>query len=329
MGIHTGIVGVGSYLPKKILTNFDLEKIVDTNDEWIRTRTGIEERHVAADDEATSDLSYEAAKQALEMSGVKPEELDMIIISTVGPDYAFPATAALVAHRLGATNAVGFDLEAACAGFVTGLAVADGMIRSGIIKKALVVGVELLTRISDFTDRNTCVLFGDGAGAAVLAPVDEGEGLLSHFMKSNGAGGEFLIQPGGGTRNPASIETIEKRMHYVQMDGQEVYKNAVRGMVEAAKAALDKAGYTSEDVDLLVPHQANIRIMEAVRKRLKIPTEKTVINIAKMANTSSATIPICLTDAVKEGRLKKGDLVLTTTFGAGFTWAANLIRWSF
>ncbi|MCD4733795.1 ketoacyl-ACP synthase III [bacterium] len=329
MGTHSGIVGVGSYLPEKILTNFDLEKIVDTSDEWIRTRTGIEERHIAADDEATSDLSYNAAKEALEMSGIKPEELDMIIVGTVGPDYAFPATAALVAHRLGAKNAVGFDLEAACAAFVTGLTVGDGMIRSGLMKNVLVIGVELLTRISDFTDRNTCVLFGDGAGAAVLAPVAEGEGLLAHFLKSNGAGGEFLIQPGGGTRNPATRETVEKRMHYVHMDGQEVYKNAVRGMVEAAKSVIEQAGYTSNDVDLLVPHQANIRIMEAVRKRLKIPAEKTVINIAKMANTSSATIPICLADAVKEGRLKKGDLVLTTTFGAGFTWGANLIRWSF
>lgn len=321
-----GITGTGSYLPEKILNNFDLEKIVDTSDEWIKTRTGMWERHVIADDQATSDLAYNASTAALEMAGIDPLTLDTIIVATVTSDYIFPATACLLQDRLGAKNAGGFDLSAGCAGFASALSVADAYIRSGMMENILVVGVDTLTRITDWTDRD-CVLFGDGAGAVVVTPVPEGEGILANFIKVDGSGGGHLIQPGGGSRHPASHETVEKRMHCIRMSGQDVFKGAVRGMVEGALAVLEKAGYCADDVDLLVPHQANIRIIEAVRKRLKIPPERAFVNIERQANTSAATIPICLEEAHRTGRLKKGDLVCTTAFGAGFAWAANLLRW--
>jgi 3-oxoacyl-[acyl-carrier-protein] synthase-3 len=239
----------------------------------------------------------------------------------------FPSTACLVQDRLGAKNAGGFDLSAGCAGFASALSVADAYIRTGILENILVVGVEILTRITDWTDRDTCVLFGDGAGAAVVSPITEGEGILAHFLKADGSGGVHLLQPAGGSRNPATHETVEERMHYIHMSGQDVFKGAVRAMVEAAREVIEKAGYTPEDVDLLVPHQANIRIIEAVRKRLNIPPERAFVNIQRQANTSAATVPVCLEQAYREGRLQKGDLVCTTTFGAGFTWAANLLRW--
>ncbi|MCK4594512.1 ketoacyl-ACP synthase III [bacterium] len=321
-----GIVGVGAYLPEKVLNNLDLEKIVDTSDEWIRTRTGMWERHVIADDQAASDLAYNASKPALEMAGLDTLDLDAIIVATVTSDYLFPATACLLQDRLGAKNAGGFDLSAGCAGFASALSVADAYIRSGMMENLLVLGVDVLTRITDWTDRD-CVLFGDGAGAVVLTPVPEGEGILASFLKVDGGGGVHLIQPGGGSRHPASHETVEKRMHYIHMSGQDVFKGAVRGMVEAALAVLEKAGYTPDDVNLLVPHQANIRIIEAVRKRLKIPPERAFVNIERQANTSAATIPVGFEEAHRTGRLKKGDLVCTTAFGAGFAWAANLLRW--
>ncbi len=318
---------MGAYLPEKILNNFDLEKIVDTSDEWIKTRTGMWERHIIADDEASSDMAYNASKDALEMAGMDPSALDVIIVATVTPDYRFPVTACLLQDRLGAKNTGGFDLSVGCTGFSSALSVADACIRSGIMENVLVVGVETLTRITDWTDRDTCVLFGDGAGAVVVKSVPEGEGILANFIKADGGGGMYLHQPGGGSRHPASHETVEKRMHYVHMSGQDVFKYAVRGMVEGALVVLEKADYAPEDVDLLVPHQANIRIIEAVRKRLKIPSERAFVNIERQANTSSATIPVCLEEAHRTGRLKRGDLVCITTFGAGFAWAANLLRW--
>jgi 3-oxoacyl-[acyl-carrier-protein] synthase-3 len=322
-----GIVGVGSYLPEKVLNNLDLEKMVDTSDEWIKTRTGMWERHIIGDDEASSDMSFNAAQAALEMSGLDPLALDAVIVATVTPDYAFPATACLVQDRLGARNAGGFDLSAGCAGFASALSVADAYIRTGILTNVMVVGVETLTRITDWTDRDTCVLFGDGAGAVVVSPVAEGEGILAHFLKADGGSGMQLYQPAGGSRNPATHETVDKRMHYIHMSGQDVFKGAVRAMVEGAQAVIQKAGCTEEDVDLLVPHQANLRIIEAVRKRLDIPPERAFVNIGRQANTSAATLPICFEEAYRTGRLKKGDLVCTTTFGAGFAWAANLLRW--
>lgn len=323
---NAGITGIGSYLPEKVLTNQDLEEIVETSDEWIKTRTGMSERHIAADDQAASDLSLIAARRALESAGLEAEALDAIVLATVCPDYLFPSTACVLQDKLGAVNAGGFDLSAGCAGFASSLAVADGLIKSGQCKNVLVVGVEVLSRVTNWEDRGTCVLFGDGAGAAVVSAVEE-EGVLANYLRADGSGGRFLIQPAGGSANPATHETVERKMHYIHMSGGDVFKAAVRAMVEASLNVLDQAGYKPEDIDLLVPHQANIRIIEGVRKRLKVPKERAFVNIERQANTSAATIPICLDEAYRKGRLKRGDLVCTTTFGAGFTWAGNLLRW--
>jgi 3-oxoacyl-[acyl-carrier-protein] synthase-3 len=323
---NAGITGIGSYLPEKVLTNQDLEEIVETSDEWIKTRTGMSERHIAADDQAASDLSLIAARRALESAGLEAEALDAIVLATVCPDYLFPSTACVLQDKLGAVNAGGFDLSAGCAGFASSLAVADGLIKSGQCKNVLVVGVEVLSRVTNWEDRGTCVLFGDGAGAAVVSAVEE-EGVLANYLRADGSGGRFLIQPAGGSANPATHETVERKMHYIHMSGGDVFKAAVRAMVEASLNVLDQAGYKPEDIDLLVPHQANIRIIEGVRKRLKVPKERAFVNIERQANTSAATIPICLDEAYRNGRLKRGDLVCTTTFGAGFTWAGNLLRW--
>lgn len=323
---NAGIIGIGSYLPEKVLTNSDLEKVVDTSDEWIRTRTGMRERHIAAEDQSASDLAFIAAQSALETAGLAADQLDAVILATVCPDYLFPSTACVLQDKLGAKKAGAFDLSAGCAGFASAMSVADAYIKSGMMENILVVGVEVLSRFTNWEDRNTCVLFGDGAGAAVVSAVDE-EGLLADFIKADGSGGPFLIQPAGGSVNPATHETVDKKMHYVHMSGQDVFKSAVRAMVEGARAVLEQAGYQSEDIDLLVPHQANIRIIEAVRKRLEVPPERAFVNIERQANTSAATIPICLDEAYRSGRLNRGDLVCTTTFGAGFAWAANLLRW--
>ncbi|MBD3400667.1 MAG: beta-ketoacyl-ACP synthase III [Candidatus Coatesbacteria bacterium] len=323
---NAGITGIGSYLPEKVLTNHDLEKLVETSDEWIKTRTGMSERHIAADDQAASDLSLIAARRALESAGLEAAALDAIVLATVCPDYLFPSTACVLQDKLGAVNAGGFDLSAGCAGFASSLAVADGLIKSGQCEHVLVVGVEVLSRVTNWEDRGTCVLFGDGAGAAVVSAVEE-EGVLANYLRADGSGGRFLIQPAGGSANPATHETVERKMHYIHMSGGDVFKAAVRAMVEAALNVLEQAGYKPEDLDLLVPHQANIRIIEGVRKRLKVPKERAFVNIERQANTSAATIPICLDEAYRNGRLKRGDLVCTTTFGAGFTWAGNLLRW--
>lgn len=322
-----GITGLGSYVPEKILTNSDLEKIVDTSDEWIVDRTGIKERHIAAPEQATSDLAYEAAKQAIDDAGVTPEEIDLIIVATATPDMFFPSVACIIQDKLKATKAAAFDLAAGCSGFAYGLVVGSQFIKTGQYDKVLVVGAEALSKILDWNDRNTCVLFGDGAGAAVLEPVNKGCGILGIELGAEGAGGQFLKIPAGGSRLPASVETIQERMHYVHMAGNEVFKFAIKVMGEAAVKALESAGLTSQDVDCLIPHQANIRIIQSAAKRLKLPMDKVVVNVDKYGNTSAASIPIALKEAVDSGRVKKDDVVVLVGFGAGLTWASCVIKW--
>jgi 3-oxoacyl-[acyl-carrier-protein] synthase-3 len=320
-----GILGTGSALPEKILTNFDLEKMVDTNNDWIVSRTGIKERRIADDETAVSDLAYEAALKAMESADA--EQLDLIIVATVTPDMAFPSTACILQDRLGAKNAAAFDLEAACSGFLYGITVGQQFIATGMYKKVLVIGAETLSKITDFTDRGTCVLFGDGAGAVILGEVEEGYGILSTDLGAKGEGGKYLTLPAGGSRRPASIETVENREHFIKMGGGEVFKFAVRIMGQGAAAVVEKAGLQIEDVDYLVPHQANIRIIEAAAKRLKLPMEKVKVNLDRYGNMSAASIPVALDEAIKEGKVNKGDHVVLVGFGGGLTWGAALIRW--
>ncbi len=322
-----GILGLGSYVPEKTLTNFDLEKMVDTSDEWITERTGIKQRHIAADDEATSDMSLKAAEKALADAGVAPEEIDLIIVATASPDHAFPSTACLIQDRIGAKNAAAFDLSAGCSGFVYSLGVASQMVKSGLYNKALIIGAETLSRIMNWKDRNTCVLFGDGAGAAVIGVVEDGFGVLGIDLGSDGSGGKYLFQPAGGSRKPASEETVANHEHTIHMNGPEVFKFAIQIMGKTAKRALAKAGMKPEEIDLLVPHQANMRIITSAAKRLKAPMEKVWVNVDKYANTSAASIPIALCEAQQAGALKKGDNVLLVGFGAGLTWAAIVLKW--
>ena len=323
-----GIIGIGCYLPEKKLTNQDLEKMVDTSDAWITERTGIKTRHIAAPDQATSDLAYEAAVRALADADTKPEELDLIIVATESPDYKYPSTACLLQARLGAKNAAAFDLSAGCSGFVYGLGIGSQSIVSGLYKKILLVGAETLSRITDWTDRNTCVLFGDGAGAAVLGRVEEGYGVLSLDLGADGSGGSHLIQPAGGSRKPTTHETVDAHEHLIHMDGQDVFKFAARRMPYACRKVLQKAGMTIDDVALLVPHQANLRIIDNAIDRLKIDRDRVWINIDKHGNMSAACVPVCLTEAQEAGRLKKGDNVIMVAFGAGLTWAGALVKWA-
>ena len=321
------ITGTGSYLPEKVLTNFDLEKMVDTSDEWIRTRTGIVERHIAADDEATSDMVAKAAVKALEMAELKPEDLDAIIVATVTPDNAYPSTACWVQKHLGIRGQPAFDIEAACSGWIYGVAVGRGLIETGLGKKILVCGGETMSRALNWEDRSTCVLFGDGAGCAVLEPSDDDSGFLSIYLGADGNLGELLVQPAGGSRMPASENTVKEKLHTVFMQGNEVFKHAVRSMQMAAIKALELAGIEGKDVDVFIPHQANLRIIDATRERVGIPKEKTIVTIDHIANISGATIPISLDEAVRAGRVKKGDIVLFDAFGGGFTWASAVLRW--
>ena len=321
-----GIIGLGEYLPKKVLTNADLEKMVDTSDEWITTRTGIKERRLAAQDEATSDLAFAAAKEAILDARLKPEDIDLIIVATITPDMPFPSTASIVQNMLGAKNAVCFDVSAACAGFVYALSMAHQFIARGVYKKALIVGAETLSAVTDWKDRNTCVLFGDGAGAAVLSEVSSG-GILSTYLGCDGSKVNLLNLPAGGSRKPASKETIECREHYIKMQGNELFKIAVKTMTDAALTVLKQAGLDFSDVDLIIPHQANSRIITAVGKKLGIPPEKIFINIEKHGNISSASTATALCEAAKEGRIKKGDIVLLDAFGAGLVWGACVIKW--
>jgi 3-oxoacyl-[acyl-carrier-protein] synthase-3 len=322
------ISGTGSYLPERVLTNHDLEKIVETSDEWITTRTGIRERRVAAPGQACSDLAIIAATRALEMAGVAPRDIDSVIVGTVTGDMQFPATAALVQDRLGAVNASAFDVSAACSGFIYGVNIAHGMIASGQMNRALVIGAEVLTKFVDWTDRATCVLFGDGAGAAVVEAAPPGEGILSTYMRSDGSLAELLCIPGGGSRRPFDDDTMQEHLQFIKMKGDGVFKWAVRAMADAARIAAETAGCRLDDVALLVPHQANIRIIDAVVERLEFPRERVIVNLDRLGNTSSATIPTAYDEAVRSGRLKPGDLVVFAGFGGGFTWGSVLLRHS-
>ncbi len=321
-----GIIGVGEDLPERILTNSDLEKMVDTSDEWITTRTGIKERRLADKEEATSDLAYLAAKQALKDAKLKPLELDLIIVATITPDMPFPSTASFVQAKLGAKNAFCFDISAACAGFIYAIVIAQQFIARGTVRNALVVGAETLSSVTDWQDRSTCILFGDGAGAAVLAEVPA-DGILSTYLGTDGTKTGLLMIPGGGSRNPASRETVEQRLHYIKMEGNELFKLAVKLMMEAAQIAIKRAGLEPKDIDLVIPHQANARIITAMAKRIGLSEDKVYLNIEKYGNMSSASLAIALCDAAKEGRIKKGDNVLLDAFGAGLVWGACVIKW--
>jgi 3-oxoacyl-[acyl-carrier-protein] synthase III len=327
--IHAGITGVGKYFPERIVKNADLEKIVDTNDEWIRTRTGIEERRFVEPGVGASDLALPASRQALEMAGVTPDQIDCIIFATVTPDNMFPSAACTLQAKLGATKAWAFDLSGACSGWVYALAVADGLIRGGMHETVLVVGADVMTSILDFEDRNTCVLFGDGAGATLLQKLPDGEeGILGHDLGADGEGGQWLYMTAGGSAKPASHETVDNREHYVVQNGQQVFKAAVDGMAQVSVGLLERLGLTGDQVDLFVPHQANLRIIDYARKRAGLPMEKVMVTIDKFGNTTAGTIPTSLCIAAEEGRVKRGDLVLVATFGAGFTWGASAIRWT-
>ena len=322
-----GILGTGKYVPERVLTNQELEQMVETNDEWIVSRTGIRERRLAAPDQATSDLAYEASVSALQAAGITAEELDLIIVATITPDMFFPSTACILQDKLGASRAAAFDLSAACSGFIYGLATASSMIASGMYRHVLVVGAECLSRITDFTDRNTCILFGDGAGAVVLGHVPEGRGFRAFELGADGAGGDLLKVCGGGSRVPATEQSIGERQHFIQMAGSEVFKFAVRIMGNAAEEALRKAGLGKEDIDLLVPHQANIRIIQSALNRLQLPEDKCMINLDKYGNVSAGSIPIALAEAVESGRIKEGDTIVMVGFGGGLTWGASVLTW--
>ncbi len=324
--IHSRIVGTGAAIPEKTLTNFDLEKMVDTSDQWIQERTGIQVRHIVDEKTLNSDLASKAALNALEDAGMSAEEIDTIILATVTGDVRFPSTACYVQKKIGAVNAAAFDIQAACSGFLFGLGIADGFISSGKSKNVLIIGCELLSKITDWKDRSTCVLFGDAAGAAVVTQANgDGSGVLGTFMKTDGSLGHLLWMPGGGTRYPADM-AINENMNNIKMRGPEVFKSAVKAMGDAAVHILEKIGLKSEDIDILIPHQANKRIIDATVRRLKLPPEKVYINVQNYGNTSSASIPVALTEAKKKGVAKPGDLCVMVAFGGGFTWASAAIR---
>lgn len=325
--IAAKITGVAGYVPPNVVTNFDLEKRVNTTDEWIRTRTGITERHYADPGVAASHLGTEAVKLLLAECDVDPAEIDLIIVATVTPDMLFPATACLIQDRVGAKNAWGFDLSAACSGFVYALTVGAQFVGAGTHKKVVVVGSDIMTSILDFRDRATCVLFGDGAGAVLVERAEEGEGIIDFMHDIDGSGGCFLYMPGGGSLNPPSHETVDKRMHYVHQEGQQVFKYAVRRMCDLAAQLVERNGFSSSDLSLVVPHQANLRIIQAMQQRLGVPDSKVMINISRYGNTTAGTIPLGLRDALADGRIRKGDLVLLVSVGAGYTSGGILLRW--
>ena len=325
--IRARITGTGSYVPEKVLTNLDIEKFLDTNDEWIRARTGISERHIAADGEQTSDLATRAAERAMEMAGVSAEDLDLIVVGTITGDYPWPATACIVQGNLGAKNAGAFDVSAACSGFLYALSCAIDRVEAGRCKKALVIGAEVLSRIVNWEDRNTCILFGDAAGAVIVEAGEGDRGILSTHLHADGTQLELLYQPGFGTKHLPSVEAIQEKNYFLHMQGNEVFKVAVRSMSEVANIALQANGMTAEDVDLFIPHQANIRILNATAKKIGLKDEQVYINVNRFGNTSGATIPLALDEANRAGRLKEGDVVLLDAFGGGFTWAATLLRW--
>ena len=322
------ISGLATYVPPKLLRNSDLEKIIETNNEWILDRTGIEERHVVEKGVATSDLAAEAIKKLLKDKELSPNDIDLVIIATVTPDMLFPSTACLVQHKIGASKMWGFDLSAACCGFVYALATGAQFVHGGMHKRVIVVGADVMTSIINYQDRTTCVLFGDGAGAVLIEPAEEGEGILDYMAEIDGSGGEYLNMPAGGSLNPASHETVEKKMHYVHQQGQQVFKYAVKKMGEYSVKILEKNGIPFEEVDLFIAHQANLRIINATAERLGLADEKVVRNIRKYGNTTAATIPLAMQDAVAENRLKKGSTVLLAAVGAGYTVGSMLLKWS-
>ena len=326
--VYAHITGWGMSVPEKVLTNDDIAQMVDTNDQWIRERTGIRERRIAADDETTASLGTEAAVNALRMAKLPPNEIELIIVSTSSPEYIFPATASLVQDRLGAENAGAFDISAACTGFIFALNMASQSIRSGSVKNAVVVGAETLSRVVDWTDRDTCILFGDGAGAFVLQAKEEPGGVLSAVMRSDGSGGDLLSIPGGGSAHPTTSQTLLDGLHYIQMNGREVFRFATRVMARASKEALEKADMELEDIELIIPHQANFRIIEAAARGLKLPMDKFAVNVDKYGNISTASIPIATVEAVEEGRLQRGDKIVLVGFGGGLSWGALAVHWT-
>jgi 3-oxoacyl-[acyl-carrier-protein] synthase-3 len=325
--IKIKIVGTGSYLPEKVINNFDLEKMVDTTDEWITERTGIKERRIASENEATSDLCYQAALRALEMAQIKPEELDLIIVATSTPDTVYPSTACWLQKKLKIKGQGAFDISAGCSGFLYAFLVAGSLIEAKVAKKVLVCGGEVMSKVVNWEDRATCVLFGDGAGACVVVPSNGDSGILSANLGADGSLAELLYQPAGGTRMPASERTVKEKLHYVHMKGREVFKHAVIWMGKAAEKALKDAQVTVEEIKLFIPHQANMRIIQATNERAKIPEEKTYIILHKYGNMSAATIPVALDEAYRNGKIKDGDLILMSAFGTGFTWAGMVYKW--
>jgi 3-oxoacyl-[acyl-carrier-protein] synthase-3 len=326
--MYSRIIGTGSYLPEKIVTNDDLARIVDTSDEWIRTRSGIRSRHVAADGQLASDLALPAAQRAMEAAGVTGAQIDLIIVATTTPDIIFPSTACILQAKLGIAGCPAFDVQAVCSGFVYGLTIADLFIKAGQAKHVLLIGTEVYSRILDWTDRGTCVLFGDGAGAVLLAPDDDPKrGILSTHLYADGNYTDALYQPAGGSREPPSEKTVAEKRHYVKMNGREVYKHAVRNMASAAKTALEANALTPSDVAWVIAHQANLRIIEGVAERVAIPMDRFYINVDRYGNTSSASVPTALDEACENGKLKSGDLLLFSALGGGLAWASAAVRW--
>ena len=324
---RASITGIGSYLPNKVLTNYDLEKMVDTSNDWIIQRTGIKERRIVENGVTTSDLATQASLRAMEDAGVSPKDLDMIITSTITPDHIFPSTSCYIQQKIGATRACAFDILAACAGFIYALSIGQSFINSGAMKTVLVVGAECLSKITDYTDRATCVLFGDGAGAIIIQRDPVKHEILSSILAADGSEADVLIMPGGGARNPASLESVQQRLHYIQFRGKEVFKLAINNITNLILETAKENGLTLDDIDLIIPHQSNLRIIEATMEKLGLPMEKAFVNIDKYGNTSSASVPIAIDEARKEGRLRKGNIVMLVAFGGGLTWGSSVIRW--
>jgi len=321
------IKGIGTYAPKRVMTNFDWEKILDTSNEWILQRTGIKERRIAAPDEATSDLGVQAAKEAMSVAGVSPQEIDLLLCATASPDTPLPSTACWMQPKLGLEGKPALDISAACSGFAYGLAVAEQFVKTGKYRNVLVVGAEMLSRMMDWEDRSICVLLGDGAGAAVVSSEGQGGRILGSKLHADGTYAELLWVPAGGTRMPASRETVEKRLHYYTMRGNELFKIAVKSMADVTRELLDELGMSSEEIDWVIPHQANVRILQSLAKRLRVPWERVVVNIQRYGNTSAASVPLAWNEAIKEGRIRRGDKLLIVTFGGGLTWSAVLVDW--
>lgn len=324
---RASITGIGSYLPNKVLTNYDLEKMVDTSNDWIIQRTGIKERRIVENGVTTSDLATQASLRAMEDAGVSPKDLDMIITSTITPDHIFPSTSCYIQQKIGATRACAFDILAACAGFIYAMSIGQSFINSGAMKTILVVGAECLSKITDYTDRATCVLFGDGAGAVVIQRDPIKHEILSSHLAADGSEANVLIMPGGGAKNPASLESVQQRLHYIQFKGKEVFKLAINNITNLILETTRENGLTLNDIDLIIPHQSNLRIIEATMEKLGLPMEKAFVNIDKYGNTSSASVPIAIDEARKEGRLRKGNIVMLVAFGGGLTWGSSVIRW--